>query len=251
MSRSKSKIAVTLLSALACSAGAYAKLSNRAKIAIGATVLTAGVVEAYNEIAGAISGKKWYSGKYSLANLIHGKNEKDDKNPDDSDEKNEFFTKDEVQKILGNDQPKGEIKSIEDLKKLMLDVTNGLHKSSESKNICNCWAQEIFKKFDYHEDKFEYKKEGNSNFYTYVDKDSQNFENIKKFVAENKMPDIFGTAEKLGKKIVPVFQIKVNKRKNIYIYLYFACEDSVEDYLKGSYLVFDSSFDDLYLNDVD
>ena len=246
MSRSKSKIAVTLLSALACSAGASAKLSNRAKIAIGATVLTAGVVEAYNEIAGAISGKKWYSGKYSLANLIHGKNEKDDKNPDDSDEKNEFFTKDEVKKILGNDQPKGEIKSIEDLKKLMLDVTNRLHKSSESKNICNCWAQEIFKKFDYHKDKFEYKKEGNSNFYTYVDKDSQNFENIKKFVAENKMPDIFGTAEKLGKKIVPVFQIKVNKRKNIYIYLYFACEDSVEDYLKVSYLVFDSSFDDLY-----
>ena len=40
------------------------------KIAIGATVLTAGVVEAYNEIAGAVSGKKWYSGKYSLVNLI-------------------------------------------------------------------------------------------------------------------------------------------------------------------------------------
>ena len=131
----------------------------------------------------------------------------------------------------------------------MLDVTNWLHKSSGSKNICNCWAQEIFKKFDHHKDKFEYKKEGNSNFYTYVDKDSKNFENIKKFVAGNKMPDIFGTAEKLGKKIVPVFQIKVNKRKNIY--LYFACEDSVEDYLKVSYLVFDSSFDDLYLNDVD
>ena len=32
-------------------------------------------------------------------------------------------------------------------------------------------------------------------------------------MATKKIPDIFGAAEKLGKKIVPVFQIKVRKAK--------------------------------------
>ena len=69
MSRSKSKIAVTLLSALACSAGTSAKLSGGAKFAIGAAIVAA-AAETYNEIAGTLKGRKrWFSGKFSFTNL--------------------------------------------------------------------------------------------------------------------------------------------------------------------------------------
>ena len=74
MSRSKSKIAITLLSALACSAGASAKLSGGAKFAIGATTVAV-IAETYNEIAGALRGRKrWFSGKFSFTNLFRKKN---------------------------------------------------------------------------------------------------------------------------------------------------------------------------------
>ena len=69
MSRSKSKIAVKLLSALACSAGTSAKLSGGAKFAIGAAIVAA-AAETYNEIAGTLKGRKrWVSGKFSFTNL--------------------------------------------------------------------------------------------------------------------------------------------------------------------------------------
>ncbi|MBO6126684.1 MAG: hypothetical protein J6P21_01580 [Clostridia bacterium] len=174
-------------------------------------------------------------------------------NPDDSDDsgkkddksKNdkELFSQDEIKKILGDDVPEGEIKNIEDLNKLMNSVTNTLYNSNDCRNICDDWCREIFEKFDKQTNAFEYKKEGNFNVYTYVDEDHTNLEKIKKFMAEKKIPDIFGAAEKLGKKIVPVFQIKVKRTKRIE--LHFACEDKIDDYLKVSYLVRETALGDL------
>ena len=79
---------------------------------VGGVALAA---EIYNEIVGVISGKEWYLGKHSIFNhLIRGKDKKDNKNPDDSNQKKEIFTEEEVKKVLENleDKPKGEIKSI-------------------------------------------------------------------------------------------------------------------------------------------
>ena len=57
----------------------FKKIPTWAKITalVSAPILTA---EIYNEIAGAVSGKKWYSGKYSFVNLARGKGE--DENPE-------------------------------------------------------------------------------------------------------------------------------------------------------------------------
>jgi hypothetical protein len=57
----------------------FQKIPTWAKITalVSAPILTA---EIYNEIAGAVSGKKWYSGKYSFVNLARGKGE--DENPE-------------------------------------------------------------------------------------------------------------------------------------------------------------------------
>ena len=131
----------------------------------------------------------------------------------------------------------------------MVSVTNTLFNSVDCRNICDDWCREIFKKFDHSTSAFVYKKEGNFSVYTYVDKDHTNLEKIKKFMATKKISDIFGAAEKLGKKIVPVFQIKVKKAKRIE--LYFACEDKIDDYLKNSYIVRNTSLEDLDPDDDD
>ena len=57
----------------------FQKIPTWAKITalVSAPILTA---EIYNEIAGAVSGKEWYSGKYSFVNLARGKGE--DENPE-------------------------------------------------------------------------------------------------------------------------------------------------------------------------
>ena len=61
----------------------FQKIPTWAKITalVSAPILAA---EIYNEIAGAVSGKKWYSGKYSFVNLARGKGE------DESPEPNEY-----------------------------------------------------------------------------------------------------------------------------------------------------------------
>ncbi|MBR0183962.1 MAG: hypothetical protein IJQ10_02235 [Clostridia bacterium] len=57
----------------------FQKIPTWAKITalVSAPILTA---EIYNEIAGAVSGKEWYLGKYSFVNLARGKGE--DENPE-------------------------------------------------------------------------------------------------------------------------------------------------------------------------
>ena len=63
----------------------FEKLPTGAKIAmfVSAPILAA---EIYNEIAGAVSGKEWYSGKYSFVNLARGKGEDETKKPDESND---------------------------------------------------------------------------------------------------------------------------------------------------------------------
>ena len=160
---------------------------------------------------------------------------------DDKNKKNELYTQDEVKDILGDNLPKGEIKDIKDLNKLMEIATGKICPSGRSRDsfgsqkICNAWLKEIFKKFQCSKDGFECGKDGNYQVYTYVDRENLKLKEIKQFMAENKIPDIFGAAEKLGKKIVPVFQIEIRKRQKIY--LYFACEDRIQDYLNHLYVV--------------
>lgn len=166
----------------------------------------------------------------------------------DDDENNDGpFSQDEVKEMRGGDVPKGEIKSIEDLNKLMKFATGKLygpsgreHSSFGSQKICKDWFEEIFKKFDKNTNEFKYEKKDNSQVYTYVDKENPKLEEIKKFMAEKKIPDIFVAAEILGKKIVPVFQIEVKKNRTR-AYIYFACEDNIGGYLnKWQYMVSDS-----------
>ena len=61
----------------------FQKIPTWAKITalVSAPILTA---EIYNEIAGAVSGKEWYSGKYSFVNLARGKGE--DENPEPNED---------------------------------------------------------------------------------------------------------------------------------------------------------------------
>ena len=66
----------------------FQKIPTWAKIAIGSTFLTVAMAETYNEIAGAISGKKWYSGKYSFANLGKSIGEKVGQKPGGNNDKN-------------------------------------------------------------------------------------------------------------------------------------------------------------------
>ncbi len=60
----------------------FQKIPTWAKITalVSAPIVAA---EIYNEIAGAVSGKKWYSGKYSFVNLARGKGE--DENPESNE----------------------------------------------------------------------------------------------------------------------------------------------------------------------
>ena len=66
----------------------FQKIPTWTKIAIGSTFLTVAMAETYNEIAGAISGKKWYSGKYSFANLGKSIGEKVGQKPGGNNDKN-------------------------------------------------------------------------------------------------------------------------------------------------------------------
>ena len=107
------------------------------KIAIGATVLTAGVVEAYNEIAGAVSGKKWYSGKYSLVNLIRVRHDNwkviidamENYSPIEEkiskEERDNVFRKASI-KAFAKFKENGELKKIvENVKKFLSSAKNG------------------------------------------------------------------------------------------------------------------------------
>lgn len=189
-------------------------------------------------------------GGYKIYKQFNPDSSDDSGKKDDKSKNNkELFSQDEVKKILGDDLPKGDIESIENLNKLMVSVTNTLYNSNDCRNICDDWCREIFKKFDHSTNAFRYKREGNYDVYTYVDKDHTNLAKIKQFMAAKKIPDIFGTAEKLGKKIVPVFRIKVGKAQRID--LHFACEDKIDDYLKDSYLVRVTALGDLYPDDDD
>ena len=107
------------------------------KIAIGATVLTAGVVEAYNEIAGAVSGKKWYSGKYSLVNLIRVRHDNwkviidamENYSPIEEkiskEERDNVFRKASI-KVFAKFKKNGELeKIVENVKKFLSSAKNG------------------------------------------------------------------------------------------------------------------------------
>lgn len=81
----------------------FEKLPTGAKIAmfVSAPILAA---EIYNEIAGAVSGKKWYSGKYSFVNLARGKGE--DENPEPGDGSNPLRNgenQDEIKNKINNE----------------------------------------------------------------------------------------------------------------------------------------------------
>ena len=96
----------------------FQKIPTWAKITalVSTPIVTA---EIYNEIAGAVSGKKWYSGKYSFVNLARGKGEDENPEPDEDsstvedsenqdgtnnniDDKSEDKTKDKIYTNLGD-----------------------------------------------------------------------------------------------------------------------------------------------------
>ena len=90
----------------------FKKIPTWAKITalVSAPIVAA---EIYNEIAGAVSGKEWYSGKYSFVNLARGKGE--DKKPE-SNNNSSTAEKSENQDETGNniedktkDKTKGKI----------------------------------------------------------------------------------------------------------------------------------------------
>ena len=63
----------------------FQKIPTWAKITalVSAPILAA---EIYNEIAGAVSGKEWYSGKYSFVNLARSKGKDETKKPDENND---------------------------------------------------------------------------------------------------------------------------------------------------------------------
>ena len=63
----------------------FQKIPTWAKITalVSAPIVAA---EIYNEIAGAVSGKKWYSGKYSFVNLARSKGKDETKKPDENND---------------------------------------------------------------------------------------------------------------------------------------------------------------------
>ncbi len=98
-----------------------------------------------------------------------------------------------------------------------------------------------FKKSVENKEGFKYEEKA----YTITDENTPNFEKIKNLMIQNNLPDIFSATKKLGKEIVPVFQIK--KRKNDKIFLYFACKDKIVDYLKINFIPYSSICGDLDL----
>ena len=82
----------------------FQKIPTWAKITalVSAPILTA---EIYNEIAGAVSGKEWYLGKYSFVNLARGKGE--DENPESNENSSTVENSENQNEIDNNIDDKG------------------------------------------------------------------------------------------------------------------------------------------------
>lgn len=128
---------------------------------------------------------------------------------------------------------KDTIENYDDLKKAIETVAYKIYSTNESRSICQNWWNNISKK-------------SNNNFkkaidgYIFVDENSDQFHEIQKFIFNNKLPDIFSAAKRLGKKIVPVFKIINNNEKNFNIKLYLACGNEIENYLVEDYKAYDT-----------
>ena len=133
----------------------FKKIPTWAKITslVGAPILTA---EIYNEIAGAVSGKKWYSGKYSFVNLARGKGE--DKNPElnkgpgsvGKDENREKIDNNIDDKIYTNSGDKMVNKDSKDLgtapcigKKVVSIIKEGINCSKKDKMLLQCGYNKV------------------------------------------------------------------------------------------------------------
>ena len=138
-----------------------------------------------------------------------------------------------------NNEKASEIKNDKDLKENMEKVTGAIYKNNYLEETYSTWGKETFEKFNKNKKDFEHKKVESVDLYTIIDENNPNFDEIKQFIILNVSPRIFSAAKKLGKKIVPVLQIQIKQSGEMKICLYFACEDKFEDYLNGCFIVYD------------